>query len=405
MPKKYSDQELVESVHKFAAHLGRSPTASDVHEDSEFTMGLNTYIRRFGSWNKTLEQCGLSVNEEKNYDETYLIEQLQNLHQRLGTSPSQADLRHDDETPSLYPYQDAFGSWNNALREAGITPTLRHGISEDELIDELITLTDELGRPPRYQEVSDREDTFSTTVYERVFGSFTNGLQTAGLPVHFEANLDRTHLIEQLQKLGEYLGRTPQYDDLQDYPTYPSTWPYVCEFGSWNEALKEAGFEINHRSSVSTDEILSELQSLANELGHTPSVTEWREIDGTPGITTVVRQFGTWINAIDAAGLERRDWSGENHPRYKGGDNLYYGPNWPEQREAAIQADNEQCRRCGLSRDEHAILFNYDFHVHHIRPLRECLDEGLSYKQANDCSNLMTLCAECHPMVESNGLT
>ena len=305
----------------------------------------------------------------------------------------------------MYPYQDAFGSWNNALREAGITPTLRHGISEDELIDELITLTDELGRPPRYQEVSDREDTFSTTVYERVFGSFTNGLRTAGLPVHFEANLDRTHLIEQLQKLGEYLGRTPQYDDLQDYPTYPSTWPYVCEFGSWNEALKEAGFEINHRSSVSTDEILSELQSLANELGHTPSVTEWREIDGTPGITTVVRQFGTWINAIDAAGLERRDWSGENHPRYKGGDNLYYGPNWPEQREAAIQADNEQCRRCGLSRDEHAILFNYDFHVHHIRPLRECLDEGLSYKQANDCSNLMTLCAECHPMVESNGLT
>ena len=404
MANQYSDRELVESLRKFAAQLGRPPTASEVNDDSEYTAGLNTYTRRFGSWNETLERCGLRVNEEKGYDNTQLIEQLQDLHHRLGTVPTQADLADDDETPSLYPYQDTFGSWNDALRTAGLEPTQRHRISDDELVDELTTLADELGRPPRYQELSERDDTFSPIVYERAFGSFTDSLRAAGLPVNFRASMDRDYLIDQLQGLADELGRTPQYDDLQEYPTYPSTWPYVCEFDSWNEALREAGFDINLRSSVSAEEIIAQLQSVADKLGQTPSVTEWREMDDTPGVATVARQFGSWIAAIDAAGLEHRDWSGENHPRYKHGEKLYYGPNWAEQREVAVLADGEQCRCCGMSRDEHVVLFEQDLHVHHIRPLHDCLDAGLSYEEANDRSNLMALCAECHTIVEENGL-
>jgi len=404
MRNPYSTQELVESVHKFADHLGRPPTASEVNDDSEYTVGLNTYTRRFGSWNETLERCGLKVNEQKGYDDTYLIEKLQDLHHRLGTVPTQADLADDDETPSLSPYQNIFGSWNDALRAAGLEPTQQHRISDDELIDELTTLAAELGRPPRYQEISDRDDTFSTTAYERAFGSFTDALRAAGLPVNFRARVDRDYLIDQLRELADELGRTPQYDDLEEYPTYPSTWPYLCEFDSWNEALREAGFEINLRSSVSAEEIIAELQAAADELGQTPSVTEWREMDAKLGVTTIARQFGSWIAAIDAAELERRDWSGENHPRYKHGEKLYYGPNWTEQREVAVQADGEQCRRCGMSRDEHVVLFEQDLHVHHIRPLSDCLDAGLPYEEANDRSNLMALCAECHQIVEENGL-
>jgi len=404
MSKQYSEQELIESIQEFAAHLGRSPTTTEVNEDSTFTAGLNTYVRRFGGWNETLKKCGLQINEAKNYDEAYLIEQLQSLHQRLGSVPTQADLRADDETPSLFPYQASFESWNKALRAADLEPTLRHAISKDELIAELTALADELGRPPRYQELSDRDDVFSPSVYERAFGSFTGGLQAAGLPVHFEAKLTRKDLIEQLHDLSEKLGRTPQYDDLQEYPTYPSTKPYVCEFGSWNKALKAAGFDLNYQPSVSDKEIITALQSMADDLGQTPSVTEWREMEDVPGVTTIARRFGTWIDAIDAAGLEQRDWSGENHPRYKGGDNLYYGPNWIDQREDAIQADDEHCRRCGIERNEHAVLFGRDFNVHHIRPLRECLEAGVSYEEANACSNLMTLCCECHAVVEANGI-
>lgn len=402
MSKAYSKQELVESIQNFAAHLGRTPTAAEVNEDSTFTVGLNTYTRQFGSWNDTLKSCGLGVNEQKDYGREYLIEQLQDLHDRLGAVPTQRDLREDSDTPSRYPYQDTFGTWNNALRAAGFTPTLRHSVDADELLDELTALADELDRPPRYEELQDREDTFSPTVYERIFGSFTDALQAASLPVEFQPQVDKEYLIEELQTLGDELGRTPMYDDLEEYPTYPSVYPYACVFGTWNDALRAAGYEINVRSTVDREEIIDQLQTVAEDIGQTPSVTEWRKLENRVGVTTIARHFGSWIDAIDAAGLERYDWSGENHPRYKGGDKLYYGPDWSEQREVAIQADDEQCQRCGLTRDEHYVLFESDLSVHHIRPFRECQDAGLSYAEANTVDNLMTVCCECHQTVETN---
>lgn len=405
MARKYTDEELIESIQQFAAHLGRPPTASEVNDDSTFTMGLNTYVRRFGSWNDTLKECDLQVNEEKNYDNEYLIEKLQLLSHRLGDVPTQDELRDDEITPSLLPYKQSFGSWNEALRAAGLTPTLRHNISEDELIGELVSLADELGRPPRYHEITDREETFSTTVYERVFGSFTNALRAASLPVEFQPRVDEDYLIEKLQALGDELGRTPKYDDLQEYPTYPSTYPYTCVFGNWNEALRASGYEINEPSAADPNEVIQELQAVAEDLGRTPSVTTWRQSDNRFGVSTIVRHFGSWIDAIDAAGLEQRDWSGKNHPRYKHGESsTYYGPNWTEQREVAIQADDEQCLRCGLTREEHYVLFDCDLIAHHIRPLRECLDADLSYAEANRLDNLMTVCCECHPTVEAHGL-
>lgn len=404
MAKRYSDQELVESIQNFAAHLGKTPTAAEVNADTTFTKGLNTYVRRFGSWNATLEVCDLQPNEQKNYTKSYLIEQIHDLHNRLGEVPTQADLGDDSTTPSLFPYDDTFGSWNKALRAAGLTPTLRHNIGAEELLEELTTLADELDRPPRYAELATREDTFSPGVYERVFGSFTDALRAAALPVEFEPRVDKTHLIEKLQALGEELGRTPTYNDLCEYPTYPSAYPYTCVFGTWNDALRAAGYEVNEPSTVSPDEIITQLQDVAEKLGQTPSVTEWRDLEDRFGVTTIVRYFDSWTNAIDAAGLERRDWSGENHPRYIDGESHHYGPQWDQQREVAIQADDEQCRRCGLTRDEHYVLFDCDLAAHHIRPFRECRKAGLSYAEANAQDNLMALCCECHPTVEANGL-
>jgi hypothetical protein len=404
MTKHYSDDELIESIQNFAAHLGKTPTAAEVNADTTFTKGINTYNRRFGGWNKTLKACNLQPNEQKNYTKSYLIEQLHDLRDRLGKVPTQHDLRDDSTTPSPFPYDDTFGSWNKALHAAGLQPTQRHNIGDDELLEELTALADELNRPPRYAELETRSDTFSPGVYERVFGSFTDALRAAALPVEFEPRVNKELLVEKLQALGEELGRTPTYEDLREYPTYPSAYPYTCVFRTWNDALRAAGYEINERATVSPDEIITQLQAVAKELGQTPSVTEWKALNDRFGITTIVRHFDSWVNAIDAAGLERRDWSGENHPAYKGGESLYYGPQWDQQREVAIQADSQQCRRCGLTRDEHYVLFDCDLAAHHIRPFRECRNAGLSYAEANARDNLMALCCECHPVVEAHGL-
>jgi len=67
-----------------------------------------------------------------------------------------------------------------------------------------------------------------------------------------------------------------------------------------------------------------------------------------------------------------------------------YGVGWPKLREKILLRDNYQCRGCG-ARPERSSL-----HVHHIQPFRSFFDPS----QANNASNLVTLCPTCHHQAE-----
>lgn len=99
---------------------------------------------------------------------------------------------------------------------------------------------------------------------------------------------------------------------------------------------------------------------------------------------------------MDRHGIERRDTVGEYNPMWKGGANDYYGPTWHPARREACERDNWKCRRCGLTNEEHLSKFNQELHVHHIRPFRT-FD---NHEEANEVSNLITLCRECHIKLE-----
>lgn len=91
--------------------------------------------------------------------------------------------------------------------------------------------------------------------------------------------------------------------------------------------------------------------------------------------------------------------SGKEHPNWKGGCCPYYGRNWNQKRENAIQRDNEECQRCGISREEHQNKFGRDLSVHHIIPRRFFDKEEI--EKANLLINLMTYCLHCHQKIES----
>jgi DEAD/DEAH box helicase domain-containing protein len=67
-----------------------------------------------------------------------------------------------------------------------------------------------------------------------------------------------------------------------------------------------------------------------------------------------------------------------------------YGPNWSRQRELARARDIYRCQICGEPEG------NKEHHVHHKTPFR-LFD---STEQANQLSNLITLCNSCHRKVE-----
>lgn len=89
---------------------------------------------------------------------------------------------------------------------------------------------------------------------------------------------------------------------------------------------------------------------------------------------------------------------GENHPHWKGGHELYYGPNWQEQRRKARERDKHTCQLCDKTRRE----IGKEIDVHHIVAFREF---GLErYKEANKLSNLITFCHSCHIKVENGSV-
>lgn len=67
-----------------------------------------------------------------------------------------------------------------------------------------------------------------------------------------------------------------------------------------------------------------------------------------------------------------------------------YGPNWPTQRDRARQRDGYRCQHCGTPERGRA------HHVHHKVPFRAFPGA----QQANQLSNLVTLCPVCHRRAE-----
>lgn len=99
--------------------------------------------------------------------------------------------------------------------------------------------------------------------------------------------------------------------------------------------------------------------------------------------------------AMRRLGIETRKpgpQPGPEHPLWKGGRPRYYGENWGEMRQKAIERDGGECRVCGINREEHREQHGDDIQVHHIRPIME-FDEP---EDANTLDNLITLCRPDH---------
>lgn len=95
---------------------------------------------------------------------------------------------------------------------------------------------------------------------------------------------------------------------------------------------------------------------------------------------------------------ENKNKQSKNNNTYKGYKDKYtgyYGKDWQEKKEKALQRDNYKCKICGVTQKEHIEkdeFFGKNLHVHHIIPAKK-FD---SYKKANTIGNLVTLCSKCH---------
>lgn len=108
-------EDLIADLRRVASELGeKTVTANQYSERGNF--GVNTFLRRFGSWNAALEAAELEVVLKLNVPEEHLFENLAVIWQHLGRQPVGKDIEKSNGSKySLGTYEKRFGSWNKAL--------------------------------------------------------------------------------------------------------------------------------------------------------------------------------------------------------------------------------------------------------------------------------------------------
>jgi len=176
--------------------------------------------------------------------------------------------------------------------------------TDEELIIALRSLASNLDRPPTRNEMESHGE-FSATPYYRAFGSWPDALKAAGLEPRYRQAITDEELITELQALADELGRPPRQSDMKEQGRYSPT-TYRRRFGSWLDARETAGLsgqETKPASRHSRLDLLTGLHLLASQLGRPPSQNDMDD-RGLYSSSVYYSCFGSWTTALEEAGLQ-----------------------------------------------------------------------------------------------------
>lgn len=91
----------------------------------------------------------------------------------------------------------------------------------------------------------------------------------------------------------------------------------------------------------------------------------------------------------------RREWAKRNpYKAQESNDNHRFGGNV----QAVLERDNFECQDCGMTQEQHIIIFNRRLDIHHIDGYGKNTPKE---DKNNDMSNLITLCHRCHTKISN----
>jgi len=263
-------------------------------------------IRHFGCWGKALTAAGINreaVANRRTWTADRLIKAIHQLDRQGVPLNYGSVLKADGGLPQAA--RKVFGSWNEALLAAGYDPdevrANRRPWTRDEIID-LIRSRAAAGLPVASYNV---EPLSAEIASRRLFGSWKKALRAAGVPnpsaefpiwtkvTVVEGILMRQQSDEPLHCLAAARQAPRLYDAARRL------------FGSWREALREAGIEPEttrrKRRPYTKAEIVAHLKS------HVKAGREGYRAGFHPEsiVKAARRLFGSWDRALCAAGMKQ----------------------------------------------------------------------------------------------------
>jgi hypothetical protein len=234
----------------------------------------------------------------------------------------------------------------------------------------------------------------------------------------FEFSDSSVEIIEEIHRISEEEldGKRPTTFDIRD-KAYFSTKTVRHYFGSMNSLFEQAGFENIHYMDVSKERLTQEIHIVDEETEGRVTARKMRD-EGIFSPKLFEDKFGSWNEAVEEAGYDSipQHPSGEDNPMYgkTGEDNPNYenrgkesplyihgspgkynaSPVYRENRRKAKKRAGDTCEAPGCVKEEsdHGI----DLDCHHIIPARFFNSE----KERHSLDNLIILCREHHAEVE-----
>ncbi len=159
-------------------------------------------------------------------------------------------------------------------------------ITEDELVEDLQRVGDELGRAPKYEEYRELGQ-FHPSTPEKKFGSWNEAVTEAGFEPNRHTDITREDVLEDIDRITEKLGRRPKISELTEHGKYAEE-VYVKH--DWKDAFQP-----------SREEIIESIQELGEQLDKRPTREDYRQ-KGRYRIADIKREFEYWNTAVQEAG-------------------------------------------------------------------------------------------------------
>ena len=186
----YSREELLQWLRDLGEE-GRPPIQADLQDEPDAPHKW-TYQNRFESWEQALQEAGFSAeaveerakrrDDGRAYTEEELLNEVRDFADEFDRSPRCVEVREQADI-SIETLCYRFGSFNNALRAAGLSVTKPHDedpkYSREELLEYIRELTAKQLKPPTAAEMDDTDGVPSANTYQRRFDSWNRAKRLA----------------------------------------------------------------------------------------------------------------------------------------------------------------------------------------------------------------------------------
>jgi 5-methylcytosine-specific restriction endonuclease McrA len=209
--------------------------------------------------------------------------------------------------------RERFGSWNKAVRKAGL-PNALPEYSDIAIIQDLRFVSASSPEKPFTRAYYSGLGHYSASCVTRRFGGWQKALDAAGIGNQYEGPLvteqmrkqpgramSNEELLAQIRAISVHLGNAPlsSADILTHSKITPSQ--LYRRFGSVSAALRQAGVEqVNHGKRHTEDEVFENLLKVWTHYGRAPTTSEMDQAPSTVGKNTYITRYGRWRKALKA---------------------------------------------------------------------------------------------------------